>query len=123
MATTDKLAALAFAPSAAEGEAVNAFLALRRMGYNPTAAPQPAKCSGYGDKSTATWNLKIPAKSFDLFFKTICEFRDEPFCTFKTNEFRSRLIDRWDIQLKVFFDTDAEVKVFTQYLEIVFKSI
>lgn len=114
MATTDKLVSLAFAPSAMEGEAVAAFLALRRMGYSPNIVPS------VNDKATATWNVKIPAKSFDAFFASIVEYKTEPFYTFSVNNFRDRLIDRWEIKLKVFFDTDAELERFTAFFERVF---
>ncbi len=121
MASTDKLTALAFAPSATEGEAINAFLALRRAGYSPSVPTSGS--TGFGNKSTMEWSLKIPCKSFDAFFHAVVSYRDVPYYTFKVTEYRGKLLDRWQITLKVFFDTNAEREVFEKYFNDIFSKL
>ena len=108
--------------SAAEGEAVAAFLALRRrpevvaVFLNPPA-PKPAT------KFKSSWTITIGPKVWDSFFYALNNWTDKPFYIVKDMQDRYRITEPWKFSLKVEFDTQGELDRFNKYLDRVFDLI
>ena len=120
MATIDKLFALAFAPSATEGEAINAFLALRR---NPEAVsfymkPQPK------EKIKVTWELKLGVKFFDAWLKGMQDWKPGvPFFVIKKTQERAKILDSWNFEFIAHLDDAEDVRLFNEYMDVVFDNL
>lgn len=119
MADIDKLIQLAFHPSAVEGEAINAFLALRRhpdiaTHINDICVPKPL------DKHKRVWSLTVPAKSFDAVFRAISEYKNEPYFILKPKQHRNTITDAWYLELTVYFKSNDEFNIYSRWLETLF---
>lgn len=125
METADKLMALAFNAAATEGEAVAAFLALRRIGGpKVTNTVETIFRDRPSSKVTRKWDIKLGAKKFDAFLDAIQHWHpDEPFLIINRNKTRKNLLDQWDIELvAVLHDYDDAVR-FDKYLDRIFEEL
>lgn len=117
MELSDKLFALAFAPSATEGEAINAFLAIRK---NPESLKR-FSAPVVKEKAKSTWDMNIPAKVFDAWHHAMQAWKeDEPFFVIKKTGERDRIIDTWKIKFTVHLENEDELERFSDYLDRVF---
>jgi len=125
METADKLMALAFNAAATEGEAVAAFLALRRIGGpKVTNTVETIYRDRPSSKVTRKWDITLGAKKFDAFFSAIQDWHpDEPFFIINKNKPRKTLLDTWDFELTAFLKSEEDANKFDKYLDRVFEEL
>lgn len=123
METADKLMTLAFNAAATEGEAVAAFLALRRIG-GPKNTVETIYRDRPSNKVTMKWDIKLGPKMFDAFFSAVQDWHpDEPFVIIKKNEPRKNLLDQWDIELTAVLHDRDDANKFNKYLDVIFEEL